>query len=107
MSSAHGPTAAAPVPATYATDARLEEMFVAYCVVGAAKTPAKERTTNEGSGHMNNQNAFAKRTIDERRFLRVLKDAKLTARVSRSSRRSCVSTRSAPGTSASWTTRVS
>ena len=70
---------AAPVPATYATDARLEEMFVAYCVVGAAKTPAKERTTNEGSGHMNNQNAFAaKRTIDERRFLRVLKDAKLT-----------------------------
>ena len=79
MSSAHGPTASAPVPATYATDARLEEMFVAYCVVGAAKTPAKERTTNEGSVHVNNQNAFAaKRTIDERRFLRVLKDAKLT-----------------------------
>ena len=77
MSSAHGPTTAAPVPATYATDARLEEMFVAYCVVGAAKTPAKERT-NEGFGHVNNQNAFAaKRTIDERRFLRVLKDAKL------------------------------
>ena len=76
MSSAHGPTTAAPVPAAYATDARLEEMFVAYCVVGAAKTPAKERT-NEGFGHANQNSEKTKRTIDERRFLRVLKDAKL------------------------------
>ena len=76
MSSAHGPTTAAPVPAAYATDARLEEMFVAYCVVGAAKTPAKERT-NEGFGHANQNAEKTKRTIDERRFLRVLKDAKL------------------------------
>ena len=70
MSSAHGPTAAAPVPPAYVNDAQLEEMFVAYCVVGAAKTPAKDRPNS--AGDMSKPPA-----IDERRFLRALKDAKL------------------------------
>ena len=50
-----GPTASAPVPPAYATDARLEEMFVAYCVVGAAKTPAKERTNDPGHANKTDQ----------------------------------------------------
>ena len=70
MSSAHGPTAAAPVPPVYVNDAQLEEMFVAYCVVGAAKTPAKDRPNSAGD-------ASKPPAIDERRFLRALKDAKL------------------------------
>ena len=70
MSSAHGPTAAAPVPPVYVNDTQLEEMFVAYCVVGAAKTPAKDRPNSAGD-------ASKPPAIDERRFLRALKDAKL------------------------------
>ena len=70
MSSAHGPTAAAPVPPVYVNDVQLEEMFVAYCVVGAAKTPAKDRPNSAGD-------ASKPPAIDERRFLRALKDAKL------------------------------